>query len=58
MPLRNKSNNPTGVAVERPFTGPPVSPTSFVDERPPTSLELLRQLEGLVREMFEISARP
>jgi hypothetical protein len=57
MSLRNKSNNPATVAVELSPSGLVGAPLFLVDERPPTSLELLRQLEGVVRELFEISAR-
>jgi hypothetical protein len=57
MPLRNKSNSPATVVADRSPTGTPGAPLSLVDERPPTSLELVRQLEGLVRELFEIRAK-
>jgi hypothetical protein len=55
MPLRNRSNTTTVVTVERSSTGKSGAPLLPVDERPPTSLELLRQLEVFVRENFEIS---
>jgi hypothetical protein len=57
MSLRNKSNRPASVVVDRSPTGVPGAPLSLVDERPPTSLELVRQLEDLVRELFEIRGR-
>jgi hypothetical protein len=38
-----------------PFLGRDANPPLAPDDRPPTSLELLRQLEGVVRELFEIS---
>jgi hypothetical protein len=38
-----------------PFVGRDAKPPLAPDDRPPTSLELLRQLEGVVRELFEIS---
>jgi hypothetical protein len=55
--LRNGSDSPAANTVDGSstgITGPPLVP---LDERPPTSLELLRQLEDIVRELFEISAR-
>jgi hypothetical protein len=57
MPLRNKSNRPTSVVADCSPTGTPGAPLSLVDDRPPTSLELVRQLEELVRELFEIRGR-
>jgi len=47
---------PHAPAADRSSTGTPGAPLFPAGERPPTSLELLRQLEGFVRELFEISA--
>jgi hypothetical protein len=52
----SRSNTPAGAPGERVSTGMAEAPLPPVDERPLTSLELLRQLEGFVREHFEINA--
>ena len=55
-PLQKSSTTPTVVTVDRSSAGTSGAPLVPVDERAPTSLELLRQLEGFVREHFNISA--
>jgi hypothetical protein len=55
MHLRNNFHAPIADAVDHSSTGVAGAPLVPFDEPPPTSLELLRQLESLVRELFDIS---
>jgi hypothetical protein len=56
MHSRDSSHAPTADAVESSSTGVAGAPLVPFDEPPPTSLELLRQLESFVRELFDISS--
>jgi hypothetical protein len=50
---REDSNDPAA-AVDRPSTGERGTHLAPLDDRTPTSLELLRQLEEFVRELLEM----
>ena len=50
---RNSPNTPTVDTVDRSSSGAKGAPLAPFDERAPTSLELLRQLEDFVRELLD-----